>query len=142
MGKPKYHGATELLVTANCVESNGYSVKLWKIELQKLADEFGMTINVCHLPPGTSKWNKIEHKMFCYISKSWRGKSLITRETVVNLIGNIKTKKGLKIKTKLDETIYEKGKKVTDEELDMVDIKCSDFHGEWNYKIKPQNIID
>ncbi len=100
-----------------------------------------MTINVCHLPLGTSKWNKIEHKMFCYISKNWRGKSLITRETVVNLISNTKTKKGLKIQAKLDENIYKTGKKITDEELKAVNLEKSEFHGEWNYKIKPRNLV-
>ena len=99
---------------------------------------YGMIINVCHFPPGTSKWNKIEHKMFSFISKNWRGKPLITRETVVNLIGSTKTKSGLKIKVKLDENIYETGRKITDKELKNVCIEQSDFHGEWNYKIKPR----
>lgn len=139
MGKAEYPHATELLITADCGGSNGYRVRLWKIELQKFADETGMIINVCHFPPGTSKWNKIEHRMFCFISQNWRGRPLITRGTVVNLIGNTKTKSGLKIKAKLDENIYEKGKKVTDEELENVCIEKSDFHGEWNYKIKPKN---
>lgn len=139
MGKAEYPNATELLITADCGGSNGYRVRLWKIEVQKFADETGMIINVCHFPPGTSKWNKIEHRMFCFISQNWRGRPLITRETVVNLIGNTKAKSGLKIKAKLDENIYEKGKKVTDEELENVCIEKSDFHGEWNYKIKPKN---
>jgi len=139
MGKMQYGGASELLITADCGGSNGYRVRLWKVELQKFADETGMSINVCHFPPGTSKWNKIEHKMFCYITQNWRGKPLITRETVVNLIGNTKTKSGLKIRVKLDENIYEKGKEVTDEELKTVHIEKANFHGEWNYKIKPRN---
>ena len=138
MGKAKYRNTTELLITADCGGSNGYRVRLWKVELQKFADETGMTINVCHFPPGTSKWNKIEHKMFSFISKNWRGKPLITRETVVNLIGNTKTKNGLKIKVKLDEKTYKKGRKVTNKELEDIHIEKSSFHGEWNYKIIPK----
>ncbi len=136
MGKTDYRDAAELLITADCGGSNSNRGRLWKTELQKLADELGMIINVCHFPPGTSKWNKIEHRMFCYITKNWRGRPLVSRETVVNLIGNTKTKKGLKIKAKLDENIYEKGKKITDSELESVNIERSDFHGEWNYRIK------
>ena len=138
MGRARYSNAAELLITADCGGSNGYRVRLWKVELQKLADETGMTVNVCHFPPGTSKWNKIEHKMFCHISQNWRGEPLITRETVVNLIGSTKTKNGLKIMAKLDENIYEKGRKVTDDELNVVYLERSEFHGEWNYKIKPK----
>lgn len=141
MGKAEYPYATQLLITADCGGSNGYRVRLWKTELQKFADETGMIINVCHFPPGTSKWNKIEHRMFCCISQNWRGRPLITRETVVSLIGNTKTKTGLKIKAKLDENVYEKGRKITDEELESICIEKSDFHGEWNYKIKPKNNI-
>jgi hypothetical protein len=140
MGQKNYQEATELLITADCGGSNGYRVKLWKVELQKLANELGMIINVCHFPPGTSKWNKIEHKMFCYISKNWRGQPLITKETVVNLIGNTKTTKGLTIKAKLDKNIYEKGQKITDGQLSAIALEQSEFHGEWNYKIKPQNL--
>ena len=139
MGSLKYPDATELLITADCGGSNANRVRLWKVELQKLANETGMTINVCHFPPGTSKWNKSEHKMFCYISQNWRGKPLITRETVVNLIGGTRTKKGLTIKAILDEKIYEKGKKISNEELNEVKLEKYHFHGEWNYKIKPQN---
>ncbi|MDI6782297.1 MAG: ISAzo13 family transposase [bacterium] len=141
MGKAEYPNATQLLITADCGGSNGYKVRLWKTELQEFADETGMIINVCHFPPGTSKWNKIEHRMFCCISQNWRGKPLITRETVVNLIGNTKTKTGLKIKAKLDENIYEKGRKITDKELESICIEKSDFHGEWNYKIKPKKDV-
>lgn len=137
MGEAEYHNIRELLITADCGGSNGYRVRLWKVELQRFANETGLTINVCHFPPGTSKWNKIEHKMFSFISKNWRGRPLISRETIVNLIGNTKTKTGLKIKVKLDENIYEKGRKVTDKELENVYIEKSSFHGEWNYKIKP-----
>jgi transposase len=140
MGEKSYQEATELLITADCGGSNGYRVKLWKVELQKLANELGMIINVCHFPPGTSKWNKIEHKMFCYISKNWRGQPLITKETVVNLIGNTQTTKGLTIKAKLDKNIYEKGQKITDGQLSAIALEQFEFHGEWNYKIKPQNL--
>lgn len=140
MGKTEYEGASEVLITADCGGSNGYRVRLWKVELQKLSDETDMIINICHFPPGTSKWNKIEHRMFSYISKNWRGKPLINRETVVNLIGATKTEKGLKIRAKLDENIYQKGREVTDEELKNVNIEKVDFHGEWNYKIKPRKI--
>jgi len=139
MGKEVYEDAAEILITADCGGSNGNRVKLWKYELQKLADETGMIINVSHFPTGTSKWNKIEHKMFCHISKNWRGKPLITRETVVKLIGNTTTKKGLKIKAKLDESIYLTGKKITDEQFKTINLEKSEFHGEWNYKILPHN---
>ena len=139
MGQPEYPQAAELLITADCGGSNGYRVRLWKIELQKLADELGLSIQVCHFPPGTSKWNKIEHKMFCYISENWRGRPLISRQTVVKLISHTTTRKGLKIKAKLDENVYDKGRKVTDEELAAVNIEHADFHGEWNYTIKPRN---
>ena len=138
MGKAEYITAKELVITADCGGSNGSRGRLWKTELQNFADETGMVIKVCHFPPGTSKWNKIEPRMFCYISQNWRGKPLITRETVVDLSGNTKPKSGLKIKAKLDENIYEKGKKVTDAEVENVCIEKSDFHGEWNYKIKPR----
>lgn len=138
MGNTKYPRATELLITADCGGSNGYRVRLWKAELQKFTNETGLVINVCHFPPGASKWNKIEHKMFSFISKNWRGKPLITRETVVNLIGNTKTRNGLKIKARLDENIYKKGRDVTDEEFNNIHIEKSNFHGEWNYKIRPK----
>jgi len=140
MGKLIYSNARELLITADCGGSNGNRVKLWKIELQKLADEIKMAIHVSHFPPGTSKWNKIEHKMFSFISQNWRGKPLIDRVTVVNLISNTKTKSGLEVKARLDERHYEKGIKVTDEKLSAVNLKKDDFHGEWNYKIIPNNI--
>ncbi len=138
MGKPVYPKAIELLITADCGGSNGYRVRLWKVELQKLANELNMEINVCHFPPGTSKWNKIEHKMFSYISENWRGRPLITKETVVKLIANTRTKKGLEIRAILDENVYEKGIKITDEQMVRINIVEADFHGEWNYKILPQ----
>jgi len=138
MGKQEYGNAKEMLITADCGGSNGYRVKLWKTELQKLATEIGMTIHVSHFPPGTSKWNKIEHKLFCFISKNWRGKPLIDRATVVQLIGSTATKTGLTVKAMLDENQYEKGIKVSDEELNAVQLEKDDFHGEWNYWIHPE----
>lgn len=141
MGKPIYKQAKEIFITADCGGSNGNRVKLWKTELQKLANETKMAIHVSHFPTGTSKWNKIEHKMFSFISQNWRGKPLIDRATVVNLISNTKTKSGLEIKARLDKRCYEKGIKITDEELAAVNLEKDDFHGEWNYVIYPNNIL-
>ena len=138
MGSQVYGNAKELLITADCGGSNGYRTRLWKIELQKLADKLGIRISVCHYPPGTSKWNKIEHRMFCHITENWRGKPLISRSVIVNLIGNTKTRKGLTIKAKLDLNEYPTGIQVSDEELSKVKIKKHVFHGEWNYTISPE----
>ena len=138
MGKCLYPDAKELLLTADCGGSNGYRVRLWKYELQRLADEIGICIHVRHFPPGTSKWNKIEHRLFSYISKNWRGKPLLTRETVVNLIANTRTKKGLEVRAILDENTYNKGKKISDKEFEALCIFGEDFHPEWNYKINPR----
>jgi hypothetical protein len=137
MGEEAYSRARELLITADCGGSNGHRVRLWKVELQKLATELETEISVCHFPPGTSKWNKIEHKMFSYITKNWRSKPLITRETVVKLIAGTRTTKGLEIRAMLDDNIYEKGIKVADEQIAAVNLVQADFHGEWNYTIKP-----
>lgn len=137
MGKEVYPHARELLITADCGGSNGHRVRLWKVQLQKLATELEMEISVCHFPPGTSKWNKIEHKLFSYISKNWRGKPLITREAVVQLIASTKTTKGLEVRAVLDENTYEKGVKVTEEQMASVRLVQADFHGEWNYTIIP-----
>jgi hypothetical protein len=137
MGSKAYPRARELLITADCGGSNGHRVRLWKVQLQRLATELETEISVCHFPPGTSKWNKIEHKMFSYISKNWRGKPLITRETVVKLIANTRTTKGLEIRAMLDKNVYEKGIKVTDEQMAAVNLVQADFHGEWNYTIQP-----
>lgn len=137
MGKEKYQKASALLITADCGGSNGYRSRLWKKELQTLADELQMTIHVSHFPPGTSKWNKIEHKLFSFISKNWRGKPLVDRATVVNLISGTRTEKGLEIKARLDERQYETGKKVSDEELAEINLLKDKFHGEWNYSISP-----
>lgn len=138
VGRVAYPGMRSLLITADCGGSNGYRVRLWKRELQRLANELSVAISVSHYPPGTSKWNKIEHRMFSFISKNWRGKPLTDRQTVIELIGNTTTKTGLEIKVVPDENLYEKGIYVTDEELNKINIEKLDFHGEWNYKIKPQ----
>ena len=139
MGQPLYPKAARLLITADCGGSNGYRVRWWRIQLQKLADELGLTIQVCPFPPGTSKWNKIEHRMFCYITQNWRGRPLLSREVVVNLIGNTTTAGGLKIPAALDENTYQPGIKVSDQELAELAIEREDFHGEWNYKIMPRH---
>lgn len=137
MGCSRYPDATELLVTADGGGSNGARVRLWKIALQRLADQTGLRISVCHFPPGTSTWNKIEHRMFSHISMNWRGKPLISHEVIVNLIAGTTTKTGLKIEAELDTNTYPKGIQVTDEELEKVQIQRADFHGEWNYTIIP-----
>jgi hypothetical protein len=134
---PLYPDAKDLLITADGGGSNGSRVRLWKLELQKLANELGMVIHVCHFPPGTSKWNKIEHKMFSHIFQNWRGRPLISREVVVNLIHNTKTKKGLEITAKLDTNSHKVGIKVTDEELRQNAAEKDNFRGEWNYMIRP-----
>lgn len=138
MGHQFYPQAKELLITADCGGSNGYRVRLWKVALQRLADELGLCISVCHFPPGTSKWNKIEHRMFSHISMNWRGKPLISHEVIVNLISNTTTTKGLRIQAEIDTGKYPKGIKVSGEELKRVKIEKAGFHGEWNYKIIPQ----
>ena len=138
MGRPLYPRARRLLITADCGGSNGNRVRLWRVQLQQLADELGLTVQVCHFPPGTSKWNKIEHRLFCHITNNWRGRPLLTREVVVNLIGNVSTTQGLKVRAELDENVYEAGIKVSDAELAEVVIERDEFHGEWNYRIKPR----
>jgi len=137
MGKKAYPRARELLITADGGGSNGRRVRLWKVELQKLATELESEISVCHFPPGTSKWNKIEHKMFSYISKNWRVKPLITRETVVSSSRAPKKTKGLEIRAMLDENVYKKGVKVIDQRMASVHLVQADFHAEWNYTIMP-----
>jgi hypothetical protein len=138
MGETTYPHARRLMITADCGGSNGHRVRLWRSELQKLADELGLVIQVCHFPPGTSKWNKIEHRMFCHITANWRGRPLISRQVVVNLIGSTTTREGLHIKAGIDENAYAKGIKVTDEELAMLAIERDEFHGEWNYRLLPR----
>jgi hypothetical protein len=135
MGRARYPDATELLITADGGGSNGYRVRLWKVALQRFANETGLRISVCHFPPGTSKWNKIEHRMFSYISMNWRGKPLISHEVIVNLIGSTTTQNGLAISAELDTNLYPKGIRVSDNELEMVNLIKAPFHGEWNYTI-------
>jgi len=139
MGHPRYPQTRRLLITADCGGSNGYRVRLWRLQLQKLADELCLVIQVCHFPPGTSKWNKIEHRMFCHITNNWRGRPLVSREVVVNLIGDTTTEKGLRIRSKLDENTYQAGLKVSDEELAKLAIERDEFHGEWNYRLRPRD---
>ena len=139
MGRELYPFAERLMITADGGGSNGYRRRLWKTELQSFADDTNISIHVNHLPPGTSKWNKIEHRLFSFISQNWRGKPLISYEVIVNLIGSTKTKQGLKVHCRLDERKYPKGIKVTDEEMDALNIERADFHGEWNYIIHPRN---
>jgi hypothetical protein len=137
MGHSVYPEAKELLITADAGGSNGNRNRLWKVCLQGLADETGLRIVVCHFPPGTSKWNKIEHRMFCHITENWRGHPLVSRAVVVNLIGSTKTRAGLRVEAELDSNTYEKGIKITDEEMDAVRLKKDKFHGDWNYRIEP-----
>jgi len=138
MGIVSYSQSKELLITADCGGSNGYRVRLWKYELQRLSDEIGLEIHVRHFPPGTSKWNKIEHRLFSYISQNWRGKPLLTRETVINLIANTRTNTGLKVKAVLDENTYQLGREISKEEIVALNISGDEFHPEWNYTIKPR----
>jgi len=138
MGSQLYPKAQRLLITADCGGSNGNRVRLWKVELQKLADELKMDLRVCHFPPGTSKWNKIEHRMFCHITKNWRGRPLLSRRVVVNLIGRTTTAEGLRIKAKLDTKQYPLKIKVSNETFAAIAIRPDKFHGEWNYTIKNQ----
>lgn len=137
MGVQSYPHATRLLITADGGGSNGSRVRLWKTELQALADELGFPIAVCHLPPGTSKWNKIEHRLFNFITQNWRGKPLVTHQVIVNLIAATTTKAGLKVRSELDSRSYQAGRKITDKELAAINIHRSEFHGEWNYEIRP-----
>ncbi len=138
LGQPRYPAAQRVLVTADGGGSNGTRVRLWKVELQKLADDTGLEFSVCHLPPGTSKWNKIEHRLFSFISQNWRGTPLISHAVIVNLIAATTTKTGLAVECALDTRTYPTGIVVTDEELAQVQLKRDDFHGEWNYTILPR----
>jgi Rhodopirellula transposase DDE domain len=138
MGQGCYPAAKEMLIVADGGGSNGSRTRLWKTELQRFADDAGLTVSVCHLPPGTSKWNKIEHRMFAYIGQNWRGRPLVSFEVIVNLIADTTTATGLEIQAELDTNAYPKGRKVSDEELALVQIVRDAFHGEWNYTIKPQ----
>jgi len=138
MGSRRHRGAKSLLITADGGGSNGSRSRLWKVALQELANRLGMPIHVCHFPPGTSKWNKIEHRMFCHITQNWRGRPLVSHDVIINLIANTATAEGLKIKAELDSGTYPLGIKVTDEELATVNLKPAPFHGDWNYRILPK----
>ena len=137
MGTKRYKNPKRVLITADCGGSNSPRTRLWLWELQKLANRMGMIIEVCHYPPGTSKWNKIEHRLFCHITRNWQGTPLETHEIVVNLIGSTRTKEGLEVHAWLDQRKYEKGRKVSDEDFNEIHIKRNKFHGEWNYEIHP-----
>jgi len=139
LGCRRYAGAKRVLITAGSGGSNGSRNRLWKLELQELADETGLIFEVCHYPPGTSKWNKIEHRLFCHITRNWRGKPLETLEVVVESIGATTTETGLEVHAWLDEGTYEKGRTVSDEQLAECLIKRHTYHGEWNYEIHPRS---
>jgi hypothetical protein len=140
MGSPRYPNARELLITADGGGSNGSRCRLWKVALQDLVSQLGLTIHVCHFPPGTSKWNKIEHRMFCHITENWRGKPLISHDVIINLIAATVTKSGLEIQAELDQGSYPTGVAVADEELASVNLKRASLHGEWNYAIRPKGL--
>jgi hypothetical protein len=140
MGHFAYPDAKKLLITADSGGSNGYRVRLWKSELQKFADESRLEISVCHFPPGTSKWNKIEHRLFSFITQNWRGKPLVSHEAIVSLIAATTTQNGLRLKCGLDKEAYPKGIKISDEELKDINMTIEKFHGEWNYTIKPNQM--
>ncbi len=138
VGSREYPSATELLITADGGGSNGSRVRLFKLEIQELADEIGIPITICHFPPGTSKWNKIEHRLFSFISMNWKGQPLVSHEVMLNLIANTRTKSGLTVKAELDASLYPTGIKVSDEEFSSINLVRHSFHGEWNYSIRPR----
>ncbi len=138
MGSPRFPRARRLLITADGGGSNSSRNRLWKKSLQELADALDLTVNVCHFPPGTSKWNKIEHRLFCFITKNWRGRPLTTYEVIVSLIASTTTKNGLVVRAALDSNEYETGVEVTDGELARLRLTRDKFHGDWNYTIKPR----
>ena len=140
MGKRAYADADQLFITADAGGSNGYRARAWKLELQRFADDSGLRIRVSHFPPGTSKWNKIEHRLFCHITQNWRGKPLRTFETIVDLIGNTRTTAGLRVKAKLDSRKYKTGVKITKAEMHELSVRPDSFHGEWNYEVKPRKL--
>lgn len=142
MGRQCYPAASELMITADGGGSNGSRVRLWKMELQRLADEIRIPIHVSHLPPGTSKWNKIEHRLFSYISMNWRGQPLVSHEVIINLIAGTTTRIGLKVHAELDDSLYPAGIKVSDDEFKQIHLTRNTFHGEWNYRIDPRSIVD
>jgi transposase len=137
MGAARYPNATSLVITADGGGSNGYRLRLWKLELQRLVDELGFPVSISHLPPGTSKWNKIEHRLFSFITKNWRGKPLVTHQVIVSLIAATTTKTGLSVRSQVDPRVYAKGRRVSDKDLATVNLEPHPFHGEWNYTIHP-----
>ncbi len=141
MGRERYPKATRLLITADGGGSNGHRVRLWKTSLQDIANRMGLALSVSHFPPGTSKWNKIEHRMFSQITKNWRGRPLLSMEIIVNLIAATTTEKGLRIKCQSDPNLYERGKKISDKEIAEIKMNKEDFHGEWNYSIEPESSL-
>jgi hypothetical protein len=141
-GSAAYPGAARLLVSADGGGSNGRRVRLWKVELQRLADETGLAVTVCHLPPGTSKWNKIDHRLFAHISTNWRGRPLVSHEVIVELIGATTTRAGLRVQAELDPGAYPTKIKVSEEEMARLRIKPHDFHGEWTYSLAPRTPDD
>ncbi len=136
-GCHRYPDATRLLICADAGGSNGYRIRAWKVELAKLAAETGLELTVCHFPPGTSKWNKIEHRMFSFITMNWRGRTLTSYRVIVQLIANTTTKKGLKVNAALDEAYYPTGVKISNKELAAVPLTRHEFHGDWNYTVHP-----
>jgi hypothetical protein len=137
MGSDTYPEAKQLYINADGGGSNGSRVRLWKLEIQKLANEIGLNISISHFPPGTSKWNKIEHRLFSFITQNWRGKPLVSHEVIVNLIAATRTKEGLRVECGVDTNEYPKGIKVSDEEMAQLNIKQDSFHGDWNYTVCP-----
>ena len=140
MGQPLYRHAKRLLITADGGGSNGYRVRLWTLQLQRLADELGLDVQVCHFPPGTSKWNTIEHRLFCHITNHWRGRPLLSRQVVVNLIGSVTTAQGLRVQAALDENSDALGIKVSDTDLAAIHLTRDECHGEWNYSVSPRAV--
>jgi Rhodopirellula transposase DDE domain len=138
MGQLLYPRSKHLLITADCGGSNGYRNRLWKLKLQEFADEMGLTVHLCHFPPGTSKWNKIEHRLFCHITQNWRGRPLTSLQVIISLIGSTTTEQGLEVHAQLDENPYKTGIKVTDEQFNTIAIRRKRFHGDWNYRISPR----
>ena len=138
MGREAYREAKELLITADAGGSNSYRTHLWKVAIQTLADEENIEVTICHFPPGTSKWNKIEHRLFSEITKNWRGRPLTSHEVIVNLIASTTTKTGLTVRAKIDARKYKTKVKVTKEEIARLNLHRSSFHGDWNYTIKPR----
>jgi hypothetical protein len=139
MGQETYPKAKQILITADSGGSNGSRLRLWKVELQRLANETGLQLLVCHLPPGTSKWNKIEHRLFSFISQNWRGKPLVSHQVIVDLIAATTTKTGLKVRAQIDANLYPLGIQVSDQQIAGLNIERDSFHGEWNYRILPKS---